>query len=47
MLSIELGGACRGSAFPFVMATMKIQADIANPTVIFEDMRGITQHSPP
>jgi hypothetical protein len=46
MLSIELGGACRGSAFAFVMATMKIQADI-NPTVIFEDMRGITQHSPP
>jgi hypothetical protein len=35
MLSIELGGACRGSALVFVKATMKMQADIANPRIMF------------
>ena len=35
MLSIELGDPCRSSALAFVKAMMKMQADIANPRIVF------------
>jgi hypothetical protein len=46
MLSIEFGDPCRASALAFVKATMKMQADIANPRIVFSILTPATTIRP-